>query len=136
MTAMPYRHTLVALCGAFVMGALQSIAFAQDPSAPPANKLFAVEFRVGPNWVADKPPGEQAHFRDHSANLRRLREEGILVLGARYSDKGLVVLSAPSESAARALIDEDPAVKYGIFIYELHPFLVFYGGTLSPPPRS
>jgi hypothetical protein len=48
------------------------------------------------------PAHEQSWFREHSANLRRLREDGSLVLGARYADKGLVVLSAVSEDEAHA----------------------------------
>jgi uncharacterized protein YciI len=51
---------------------------------------------------------EQAHFREHSANLRQLREDGALVFGARCSDKGLVVLAASSLEAARAMMDRDP----------------------------
>jgi uncharacterized protein YciI len=90
-------------------------------------KLFAVEFKTGPKWVAEKAPQEQEYFADHSANLRKLREAGSLVLGARYSDKGLIVLSAETEAAARAMIDQDPSVANGVFRYELHAFRVFYG---------
>jgi len=99
-------------------------------------KLFAVEFKTGPRWVASKQPHEQEHFREHSANLRKLREQGSLVLGARYGEKGLIVLAAESESAARAMIEQDPSVLNGVFSYELHPFLVFYGGAVQPPPRK
>ena len=94
--------------------------------------LFAVEIKVGPKWDAQKPPQEQAYFREHSANLRRLRETGQLVLGARYGDKGLVVLAAASAAEAAALMDADPAMAAGTFVYELHPFNVFYAGTVRP----
>lgn len=109
---------------------------APAPATDPSSKLFAVELKTGPRWVAGKPPPEQEHFREHSANLRMLREQGRLVLGARYSDKGFIVLAADSESAARAMMEQDPAIRNGIFSYELHPFAVFYGGSVQPQPRK
>jgi uncharacterized protein YciI len=120
-------------------------ARAEDRSAPAATpapatistpRLFAIEIRVGPEWDADKSPGEQAFFREHSANLRRLRDAGNLVFGARYGDVGLVVLSATSLEDARAMMDADPAMQAGVFAYEAHAFNVFYPGTVVMPPRS
>ena len=135
----PLRHLLVSVLGIALLACSQW-ASAQPPpasaAAAPQGRLFAVEFKVGPKWVASKPPGEQEFFREHSANLHKLREQGSLVLGARYSDKGLVVLAAESEAAARAMVDQDPAVKHGTFSYELHDFSVFYGGTVQPRRRA
>lgn len=116
-------------------------AMAQTPPAPPAvttapaGLLFAVEVRTGPAWDAAKPPQEQLFFSEHSAHLRRLREQGRLVMGARYADKGLLVLRAASENEARALLQDDPSLAAGVFIVELHEFRVFYGGVVGTPPR-
>ncbi len=84
---------------------------------------------------AAKPPQEQAFFSEHSAHLRRLREQGRLVMGARYADKGLLVLRAASEDEARALLQDDPSLAAGVFSFELHEFRVFYGGGVGTPPR-
>jgi YCII-related domain len=97
--------------------------------------LFAVEFRIGPNWDATKKAHEQAYFREHSASLKRLRDQGNLVLGARYSDKGFIVLAVPSEHEARSMIREDPSVQNNIFAYDLHEFNVFYSGCVQPRKR-
>jgi len=97
---------------------------------------FAVEIRTGPGWDASKPPQEQAQFREHSAHLRRLREEGHILLGARYADKGLLVVAAADAAAVRALFDVDPSMKAGTFVYALHPFSVFYGGCVQPRRRT
>lgn len=99
--------------------------------APPT--LYAVEFRTGPGWDHSRPPQEQSYFSEHSANLRRLRESGSLKMGARYSDKGLVVLAASSEGEARSMVERDPSVENGVFSYELHPLRVFYEGCLGSP---
>lgn len=105
------------------------------PAAGEVRLQFAVEIRVGPAWDPARPVAEQAHFADHSANLRRLREAGHLVLGARYGEVGLVVLAAPSAEAARAMMDADPAMRHGTFRYELHELRVFYSGTLEAPAK-
>lgn len=97
--------------------------------------LFAVEFRTGKNWDKTKRSIEQAYFREHSANLKRLRDTGRLVVGARYSDKGFVVLTADSEADVRALIDADPSVQNQVFEYDVYPFHVFYSGCLEAPKR-
>lgn len=105
----------------------------QSTSAAPAVgtlPLFAVQIRTGDKWDAAKPPQEQLHFRAHSANLKRLREAGHLIMGARYSDIGLVVLAAESEAHARAMMDADPSFDAGIFRYDVHVFSVFYPGTV------
>lgn len=121
------------LAGASAPAALANDAAASAPSVPQA--LFAVEFRTGPAWDPAKPPPEQARFREHSANLKKLRDEGRLLVGARYADKGLIVLAAESREQARAWIDADPAVQAQVFVYELHDFRVFYPGSLGAPRR-
>lgn len=115
-------------------------ASAQQPTAPAASApveqaLFAVEIRTGPRWDSAKPPQEQAYFREHSANLRRLREAGALIMGARYSDKGLVVLSAFSAADVKVMMEADPSFAAGTFAYEVHPFNVFYSGNVQARPR-
>ena len=92
--------------------------------------LFAVEITVGPNWDSDKAPNEQAYFQEHSKNLRQLRDAGLIVLGARYSDVGLIIFSAKSADEVHGLMDRDPAMDAGTFQYEVHPFNAFYPGTV------
>lgn len=104
--------------------------------AAPSTRLFAVQIRTGPKWDVAKPPPQQQFFAEHSANLRRLREKGHLILGARYGEVGLVVLSAESEAHARMMMDEDPSFGAGVFRYEVHPFNVFYPGTVEAPRRT
>lgn len=107
-------------------------------SEPTKAKLLIVHFSVGPSWSAEKPPHEQTSFRDHGRNLKRLRDEGRIVLGARYSDKGMIVLRAESEERARAEMSADPGVRAGIFTFELFELRPFYDGCLSaePAPRA
>lgn len=99
-------------------------------------ELFAVEIKVGPNWDSSKAPNEQVFFREHSANLKRLRDEGHIVMGARYSDIGLVVFSARSKGEVRGRMDSDPSMTAGTFVYEVHAFNVFYSGMVQARPSN
>jgi hypothetical protein len=125
---------LLVILGAFGASTAAAQTAPPAPSDPAAN-LYAVEIRTGANWDAAKPAHEQAHFREHSANLKRLRDQGHLVLGARYSDKGLLVLRAASDQDAHAMLADDPSIRAKVFGYELHPFNVFYGGSVQPRAR-
>jgi uncharacterized protein YciI len=140
------RRTPPLLFAAALLTALSPGVRAQaPPSAAPAAPastaaeaqapLFAVEIRTGPSWDAAKRPQDQAFFREHSAHLKRLRDEGRLLVGARYAEKGLLVLRAASEDEAHALVKADPSMQAGTFAYSLAEFRVFYGGSLQPPAR-
>ncbi len=133
-----------ALTTALTLGLLATGVLSLDTEAQPTSpasgaeadlRLYAVEIKTGPKWDAAKAPGEQAFFREHSANLRRLRDTGHIVMGARYSDKGLLVFTAKSAAEVRALMEQDPSISAGTFTYEVHDFNVFYPGTLQSKPR-
>jgi uncharacterized protein YciI len=123
-----------------VHGLLLLLALLPAQAAPPASgpapvALFAIEFTTGPGWDPAKPPDQQPHFAAHAANLRRLRERGVIRIGARYGDKGLVVVAAESAAAARRLLDDDPSIAAGTFAFEVHPFMVFYPGSVDAAAR-
>ncbi|HUG54732.1 MAG TPA: nuclear transport factor 2 family protein [Vicinamibacteria bacterium] len=98
--------------------------------------LFIVTFQTGPAWTPGKPPAEQPAFAEHGANLQRLRREGVIAVGARYADKGMIVARFPDEAAARREIAADPGIKAGTFTYELAELRPFFAGCLEAPPRA
>lgn len=106
-------------------------ALADEAESEETLQLFAVEVRVGPNWDDSKQAHEQAYFSEHSANLKQLRSEEHIIMGARYSDVGLLVFSARSIDEVRAMMDQDPSMTAGTFVYEVHPFSVFYPGLVK-----
>jgi len=120
---------LIALIAVSIL--LTSLLRAQTP--PPA-PLFAAVFKTGAKWDPAKAPNEQPFFREHSANLAKLRAAGTIVMGARYGEVGLVVVTAASEPEARRLFDADPSVAAGTFTLEVQRFSVFYSGYVGTPP--
>jgi len=72
---------------------------------------------------------EGAVLAEHFVYLEGLVAAGTLVLAGRTlqndaSTMGLAILRAPSESAAFAIMQADPAVRDGVMTAVLHPFRV------------
>lgn len=103
---------------------------AQTPPAP-TPKMFAVRLTTGPAWDAAKPPNDQAGMREHSANIARLRREGMLVLGARFGEVGLLVLRVPDAAAAAAQFEPDPTIAAGVFKFQVDAFAPFAHGSTA-----
>ena len=80
----------------------------------------------GSKWSAEQTPEVKAIQEGHMANIRRMGEEGKLLIAGPFTDdadlRGLYVFRAESMEEARALVESDPAVKAGRFRFELHPW--------------
>lgn len=126
------RITTAALIVAALL--LTPILRAQAPAPATPSPLYAAIFKTGPKWDAAKAPNEQAFFREHSANLATLRAAGTIVMGARYGDIGLVVVTAATEADARKLFESDPSIAGGTFTIDVQRFSVFYPGFVGTPP--
>jgi hypothetical protein len=100
-------------------------------STQKSDSLYIVTYTTGPSWDANKKPSEQAYFKEHSANLSKWRKEGIIQLGARYSDKGIIILKAPSLLVAKELVLRDEGVLYKLFEADIQKFNVFYPGCTN-----
>jgi hypothetical protein len=131
----PARHS--SAMKRFLLSLLSLLAANPLPAADPTPlKLFAAVYTTGPRWDAAKPPNEQPGFREHSANLARLRAESVLVIGARFSDQGLILVRASDADAARAHFGSDPTLANGTFTLAVDEFRPFYHGETRPPPAS
>ncbi len=115
------KYLVVALV--FVAGVAVGVG-----AAAQAPKLFAVELTRGPAWDLAKPANEQPGFSEHSANIKRLTDTQALVIGARYGEKGLLVVTAADEAAARAHFAADPMVSKNIFRADVSAFSAFKHG--------
>ena len=118
---------LALLCGAAALRAQEPAA----PSPAPARRTFALVFRTGPSWDRAKAAGAQAFFADHSANIRKLREEGRLLVGGRFSDQGLLIVEAQDEAEARTFVERDPSVRAGTFTAEVYAWSTFAEGCVG-----
>lgn len=81
------------------------------------------------------PPGPETMsvVWEHARRNFALRTEGVLSIvcpvSAETGVSGIGIFDADIE-ATKAIMDEDPAVKAGIFQYEIHPCRSFPGDAL------
>ena len=94
-------------------------------------QYYIAIFSRGSAWEDAKPATEQVGFKEHSENLRRLRSEKRIAIGARYGDKGMVIVEAKNEDDARSLFVSDVMVSKKTFTLELHQFRPFYKGAIE-----
>jgi hypothetical protein len=104
---------------------------AQTESA--LDSLFIVTYTVGSSWDVTKQPNEQTYFKEHSENLSKLRKQGIIKTGARYGDKGIIVIASKSMTMAKEIILTDVAVINKLFMADIQKLNVFYDGCLERP---
>lgn len=109
---------------------VSSVVSSNAPQTSP-KQYVAIIFSIGPAWQHDKDFGGQKGSADHSKNLQRLKAEGRIGVGARYADKGLVILQAANEDDARAQFTTDTMVRDSVFTMEIHKLTVFYKGCVD-----
>ncbi|HEY1324136.1 MAG TPA: YciI family protein [Streptosporangiaceae bacterium] len=78
-------------------------------------------------------PGADATVWEHGRRNFSLVQQGVLRIVCPVTDdsgwSGIGVFDAPADEVTR-IMDEDPAVKAGLFSYEVHPVRGFPGSTL------
>ena len=63
--------------------------------------------------------------------MSKLRKDAVTLLGARYSDKGMLVIKSGSLQQAQQLITSDKAVINKTFNAEVHEANFFYKGCVK-----
>jgi uncharacterized protein YciI len=123
----------------------------QEPSQPAPAKpaqgpriCQLVLFRLGPNWIKDKPIGMQPRIQEHAAYMMKLMKEGVLILGGPLLEDNksitpngaMMVLAVDSAERVREILDADPARSAGLLeISEIRPLLVT-AFAMKPPPAQ
>ncbi len=78
-------------------------------------------------------PGVEAIIWEHGRRNFALRAEGIMPIvcpvndGSDVTGVGIFITSAEE---TQKIMDEDPGVKAGVFVYEIHPCRTFPGSSL------
>jgi hypothetical protein len=95
-----------------------------------SKEYCVVILRHGPNWGM---PGMEAIIWEHGRRNFALRAEGTLPIVCAIRDEsdtsGVGVFTTHIEET-RKIMDEDPGVKAGLFVYEVHPCRSFPGDAL------
>lgn len=92
---------------------------------------FAAVYTTGENWDQDLSPAEQPYFIQHSLFLSGLRKTGVVTVGMRVAEMGIILLKAKDLEAARKLFEDDISVTEKIFKLDIQPATIFYKGCLG-----
>lgn len=110
-----------------------SVNAQQTTTASNAEELkayYLVILKKGPHRDQDSTTAEQIQ-KGHMENITKMAEAGKLNVAGPFLDdgdlRGIFVFNLSSEQEVRALVDNDPAVKAGRLIYEIHPWMTAKG---------
>ena len=89
-------------------------------------KSYVMAFlKAGPNRSQSEEERMELQ-RAHLANIKRLANEGLLVVAVPFLDngdiRGIYIFNVTTVKEAKALTETDPAIQAGSLIMELHPW--------------
>jgi uncharacterized protein YciI len=112
-------------------------ALAQRTGADPhgMRAYVLVVLKTGPQRVPDGP-ARQAMFAGHFANIKRLSEQGHLVLAGPFDGeqgwRGLFVFATDRVEQAQQWVATDPVIQQGEMVAEFHPWYGSAAAMLLP----
>jgi uncharacterized protein len=120
---MKMNACLLGLTFALICFSSRSIAAENGPQQEQTKATYLVIYRPGPAWLVGKSVLEQP-LKEHGKYMLDLYIKGSMKLGGPLTDDagGAVLLAVADESEAKTIVVADPAVKSGIFVYEMHPW--------------
>ncbi|MEV6742237.1 hypothetical protein AB0N14_37235 [Streptomyces sp. NPDC051104] len=97
----------------------------------PTTKTYSVVIlKVGPNW---RMAGVDNIIWEHGRRNFSLRADGLLSIVCPVRDEtevcGVGIFNLGPEETSKVM-EEDPGVKAGVFVYEVHPCRSFPGDAL------
>lgn len=103
---------------------------------PTTRNYTIVILKAGPKKHED---GAESIIWEHGRRNFALRADGVLSIVCPVNDgsdvSGIGIFNAPAEEV-RKIMDEDPGVKAGVFVYEIHPCRSFPGDSLPKEDGS
>jgi uncharacterized protein YciI len=101
----------------------QNLTETAIPQKTTTTATYLVLYRPGPAWLTGKSVMEQP-LKEHGKYMLSLYVKGSMKLAGPLTDDagGAVLLEVSNEAEAKAIVANDPAVKSGVFVYEMHPW--------------
>ena len=99
-------------------------------------RWFVILYQRGPNWIAGKPLIEQP-ISAHLAYMQQLCKQGAVERAGGFLDEdagGMVLMRAADLPAAQAIVDNDPAIKDGLFVGVARPFYPMFSAAAGGTP--
>jgi len=116
-----------------------SLGFGQVKAENKLVQFYMAILKKGPTWDSTNEQARNAILQQHLANVISLLDSGKAVIAGPFTDGGhtggIFIFRAASTDEAKAWVDNDPSVKAGLLISELHPWWsqdIFKKGQTSP----
>lgn len=114
----------------------------QTPTAKPAPVYEMTTYvlgllKKGPKW-GEGSKEETAKLQEgHMANIRRMGESGKLIVAGPLTDngeiRGIFIFQAKTPAEVQEMATDDPAIKAGRLVLELHPWYAGAGLRVDGP---
>ena len=99
----------------------------KSPAMPEMTTYFLALLSRGPKATAEQTPDAKPIWTGHMKNIQTMAADGKLVAAGPMADtgplRGIFILAVRSLEEAKALADADPAVKAGLLVAEVHPWM-------------
>ena len=93
-------------------------------------------YRKGPAWTPGSTPELQKLQSEHMAHIVKMADTGKLLVAGPFTDngdlRGMLIFRVDTPEEAKALAEQDPAVKAGRLILEWHPWFAAKNITVTP----
>ena len=103
-----------------------SICSAQVKAENKLVQFYMAILKKGPAWDSTNEQARNAILQQHLANVISLLDSGKAVIAGPFTDAGhtggIFIFRAASTDEAKGWVDNDPSVKAGLLISELHPW--------------
>lgn len=97
-------------------------------------KYFVVFLKTGPNRSQSEEEANEIQ-KKHLAHLSKVADMGKTSITGPFGDdgeiRGIVVYNTATMEEAKKLAEQDPAVKAGRLVVEVHPWWAAKGSTLK-----
>lgn len=100
-------------------------------NAQAVDSVFIVTYTTGKAWNTALKVNEQPYFKEHSAHLANLRKTGVIQLGVRDREHGILFIYAGTLAQAKELIQSDAAIVNELFTVVIEKANVFFPGCVE-----
>jgi uncharacterized protein YciI len=126
------KHVKSILLPVMLLCCIAKCSYAQNNKSAADNlkPYFLVLLKKGPNRDQDSVSAAKIQ-KAHMENINRMAASGKLNVAGPFLDegelRGIFIFDSGNEDEVKRLVENDPAVKAGRLIYEIHPWMTEKG---------
>jgi uncharacterized protein YciI len=125
---------------AILLGAAMPASAAGPPAEYEMTTYYVAFLYKGPAWSPEETPERAKIQEGHMANIQKMAATGKLLVAGPFTDdgdlRGLFVFGTSSLEEAKAMAEQDPAVKAGRLRFEWHPWFAAKNITVTAKATS